>query len=117
MVAKMGSDTERGVSGSATGAKTGAAVELSGHVTLVQGYSLSSYVGCHALVTLRDTPGKTVAVLTSEPRLQSLLESALSTGCLMAFWGRKLTDPSAPLGGTWTVDVYGIDSVILYNAA
>lgn len=117
MVAKMGTDIDRGVSDVATGAKTGSAVELAGHVTLVQGYSLSSYVGCHALVKVRDTPGKTVAVLTSEPRLQSLLESALSTGCLMAFWGRKLTNPSAPLGGTWTVDVYGLDSVMLHNAA
>jgi hypothetical protein len=51
--------------------------ELFGHVTLVEGYALTSFTGCHALVALRDTPGKTVAVLTSEQRLQSLLETAL----------------------------------------
>jgi hypothetical protein len=90
-------------------------VELFGHVTLVEGYALPSYVGCHALVALRDTPGKTIAVLTSEQRLQSLLETALATGNLIAFWGQKLSSPPTPRGGTWTVDVYGIDGVILYN--
>lgn len=90
-------------------------VELFGHVTLVEGYDLSSYLGCHALVALRDTPGKTVAVLTSEQRLQSLLETALSTGNLIAFLGQKLLHPPTPRGGTWSVDVYGIDGVILYS--
>jgi hypothetical protein len=90
-------------------------VELFGHVTLVEGYALPTYVGCHALVALRDTPGKTVAVLTSEHRLQSLLETALATSNLIAFWGQKLTYPPTPRGGTWTVDVYSIDGVILYN--
>jgi len=90
-------------------------VELFGHVTLVEGYDLASYVGCHALVALRDTPGKTVAVLTSEERLQSLLETALSSGNLIAFFGQKLSLPPTPRGGTWAVDVYSIDGVILYN--
>ena len=92
-------------------------VELFGHVTLVEGYDLPSYVGCHALVALRDTPGKTVAVLTCEHRLQSLLETALSTGNLIAFLGQKLSNPPTPRGGTWSVDVYSIDGVILYNMA
>jgi hypothetical protein len=90
-------------------------VELFGHVTLVEGYALTSFTGCHALVALRDTPGKTVAVLTSEVRLQSLLETALDTGNLIAFLGVKLTSPPTPRGGTWAVDVYSIDGVILYN--
>ena len=89
--------------------------ELFGHVTLVEGYALSSFTGCHALVALRDTPGKTVAVLTSEERLQSLLETALATGNLIAFLGYQLTNPPTPRGGTWAVDVYSIDGVILYN--
>jgi hypothetical protein len=89
--------------------------ELFGHVTLVQGYALAAYTGCHALVALRDTPGKTIAVLTSELRLQSLLETALATGNLIAVWGWKLSNPPTPAGGTWTVDVYSIDGVILYN--
>jgi hypothetical protein len=90
-------------------------VELFGHVTLVEGYAVPSYVGCHALVALRDTPGKTVAVLTAELRLQTLLDTALATGNLIAFWGVKLAAPPTPRGGTWTVDVYAIDGVILYS--
>jgi hypothetical protein len=84
-------------------------VELFGHVTLVEGYALTSYTGCHALVQLRDTPGKTAAVLTTEPRLQSLFETALATGYLIAFWGHKLANPPTPAGGTWDpgIDVYG----------
>lgn len=92
-----------------------APVELFGHVTLVEGYALPSYTGCHALVALRDTPGRTVAVMTTEVRLQSLLESALETGNLIAFWGTQQTNPPTPRGGTWTVDVYQIDGVLLYN--
>ena len=90
-------------------------VELFGHVILVEGYALPTYTGCHALVALRDTPGTTVAVMTSEQRLQSLLETALATGNLIDFWGQKLTNPPTPRGGSWSVDVYGIDGVILYN--
>lgn len=93
----------------------GPTVELFGHVTLVEGYALSSFVGCHALVALRDTPKKTVAVLTTQHVLQTLLETALSTGNLIAFWGRKLANPPTPRGGTWSVDVYRIDGVILYG--
>ena len=74
-----------------------------------------TYAGCHGLVALRDTPGKTVAVLTSESRLQSLLDTALTTGNLIAFIGQKLLNPPTPRGGTWSVDVYSIDGVILYN--
>lgn len=66
-------------------------------------------------VALRDTPGKTVAVLTSEERLQSLLETALAAGNLIAFLGYRLMNPPAPRGGTWSVDVYSIDGVILYS--
>jgi hypothetical protein len=90
-------------------------VELFGHVTLVEGYALTNFTGCHALIALRDTPGKTVAVLTSQHRLQTLLETALSTGNLIAFWGQKLTHPPTPRGGTWSVDVYNTDGVILYS--
>jgi hypothetical protein len=115
MADKKPADTERGIKLPGARAVAGATVELFGHVTLVEAYNLSSYVGCHALIALRDTPGKTVAVITSEHRLQSLLETSLATGNLVAFWGRKLANPSAPMGGTWSVDVYSVESVILYN--
>ena len=90
-------------------------VELFGHVTLVEGYALTNFTGCHALIALRDTPGKTVAVLTSQHRLQTLLETALSTGNLIAFFGQKLTNPPTPRGGTWGVDAYSMDGLILYS--
>lgn len=93
----------------------GPPVELFGHVTLVQGYAVPMYVGCHALVELRDMPGTTVAVMTAAPHLQNLLETALATGNLVAFRGQELYDPPAPLGGTWSVPVYSIDGVILYR--
>ena len=95
--------------------KAGTSVELFGHVILVEGYALPNFNGCHALVTLRDTPGKTIAVLTTDQGLQSLLETALATGNLIDFYGSKLTNPPTPRGGTWASDVYGIDGVILYN--
>jgi hypothetical protein len=91
-------------------------VEVFGHVTLVQGYALPNFLGCHALVALRDTPNKTVAVLTSEHRLQTLLETALATGNLVDFWGSLTPGAPAPLGGTWSLDVYLINSLIVYNA-
>jgi hypothetical protein len=42
-------------------------------------------------------------------------ETTLSTGNLIAFWGQKLTNPPTPGGGTWSVDVYNTDGVILYS--
>jgi len=91
--------------------------QLFGHVTLVEGYALVGFAGCHALIALRDQLGIIVAVLTSEHRLQTLLETAMRTGNLIAFWGKRLADPPAPRGGTWAVDVYGIDGVTLYDRA
>jgi hypothetical protein len=92
-------------------------VQLFGHVTLVEGYALPNYTGCYALVALRDSPGKTIAVQTSEHRLQTLLETALATGNLIAFLGEHLSSPPSPFptGGTWTVDVYNAWNVHLYN--
>jgi len=100
---------------SAAATASATVVQLFGHVTFVEGYALPQFLGCHALVKLRDTPNKIVAVLTSEHNLQTLLETALATGNLIAFRGRKATSPPTPLGGTWSVDVYLIDNINLYN--
>jgi hypothetical protein len=89
--------------------------QLFGHVILVESYALAEFAGCSALLALRDEPGRTVAVLTSKLRLQTLLETALSTGKLVACWGEQLVDPVPPRGGTWGLDVFGIDGVILYD--
>jgi hypothetical protein len=117
MAKKAAKQLDRGIKLKTEKGKKPAAqtVELFGHVTLVEGYDLPNFTGCHALVALRDTPGKTVAVMTTELRLQSLLETALSTGNLIAFWGYKMSAPPTPRGGTWSVDVYAIDGVILYS--
>jgi hypothetical protein len=96
-------------------ANSGGSVQLFGHVTLVEGYALPNFLGCHALVALRDSPGTTVAVITKVSRLQSLLESALVTGYLIGFYGKLLSSPPTPRGGSWNVPVYGIDGVTDYN--
>jgi hypothetical protein len=106
---------KRGITATEVTVVPGPEVEMFGHVTLVEGYDLPNFEGCHALVALRDTPGVTVAVITRSGRLQDLLDTALQTGNLIAYWGRLLTNPPTPRGGTWSVDVYGIDGVIVYN--
>ncbi|HUQ34712.1 MAG TPA: hypothetical protein VM095_21520 [Pyrinomonadaceae bacterium] len=115
---KDSSPFERGVVASYAkwvAAAGGPSVELFGHVTLVQGYALPQFAGCHALVALRDTPGKTVALMSSAHNLQTLLETALATGNLIAFRGSKSSIAPTPLGGEWVVDVYLINSLILYG--
>ena len=55
-------------------------VAFVGHV---EGIVLTTFVGCYAVVVLSDSPGKEIGVVTSEQRLQSLLETALATGNLV----------------------------------
>ncbi|HWR09546.1 hypothetical protein [Sporomusa sp.] len=88
-------------------------VQQFGHVTLINCYALSN--SCYAVVELRDPPGKTIVVRSSEQRLQSLLETALATGNLIAFVGQTVFVQSPPRGGTWNMEVYSIDEVTLYN--
>jgi hypothetical protein len=88
-------------------------VQLFGHISLINCYVLSN--SCYAVVELRDTPGKSVVIRTTETRLQSLLETALATGNLIAFVGQGVLVQSPPRGGTWNMEVYAIDEVTLYN--
>jgi hypothetical protein len=90
-----------------------APAQLFGHVILIQAYAIPTYNGIHALISLRDTPGKIIAVFTTQARLQTVLETGLSTGNLVAVDARPIVD--TPLGGGWTVDTHAIDSVILYS--
>jgi hypothetical protein len=89
--------------------------ELFGHCTLVESYSVPGFTGFHALIALRDTPGVTVAVLSKEIRHQELLTAALATGNVIDIYGRKYSNAPTPRGGTWSVDVYDVNGVILYN--
>jgi hypothetical protein len=82
---------------------------------MVEGYDLPMFSGCHALVELRDSPGKSVEVLTDQAGLEGLLTTALATGNLIAFWGSPTTQ-LPPRGGTWSVDVYAIDGLIVYGS-
>jgi hypothetical protein len=92
-----------------------APVELFGHVVHVERNALTNFDGAHALVQLCNSPGGTVAVLTAQLRLQSLLQSALSSGNLIAFQGTRLAIPPAPRSGAWAVNVYTLDGVTLYS--
>lgn len=98
-----------------TGGLTGSPVQLFGHVTLVEGYAIPTFHGSHSLIALRDTPGKTIAVLSDQDSLQNLLETALATGNLVGIRGQKYAKAPTPLGGTWSVDVYYVTGVTLYN--
>jgi hypothetical protein len=93
-----------------------APVELFGHVVHVERHALTNFDGAHALVELCNSPGGTVAVLTTQMRLQGLLQSALSSGNLIAFQGARLAIPPAPRNGAWAVDVYTLDGVTLYSS-
>ena len=88
-------------------------VAFVGHV---EGIVLTTFVGCYAVVVLSDSPGKEIGVVTSEQRLQSLLETALATGNLIAFSGHQLA--YTPWGGPGTAadDLYGINLVTLYSS-
>lgn len=97
--------------------------QLFGHVTLVQSYDIRpgmpgnypTYQGTWALVSLRDKPGKTVAVITKNDKLLAMLSLALATGNLMYFSGRQDFTPYLPLGGTTSLEVYEIYEVNVYN--
>jgi hypothetical protein len=86
-----------------------------GHVRLVEGIVLPSFVGCWAVVGLRDTPGKEVGLITTEQRLQSLLETALATGNLLEFGGHQDARLPWASGAVADIDVYKITGVTLYS--
>jgi hypothetical protein len=90
--------------------------ELFGHVTLVEVYETPTFRGAHALLALRDTPGKQVMIFTRDTRMTALLLQALATKFQVAIWSRKLTAPLLPLGGTPSVDQYGTSGGILYSS-
>jgi hypothetical protein len=97
--------------------------QLFGHVVLIQAYDIRAgmpgtvpdYRGTRALVVLRDEPGKTVAVVSTDDKLRGALELALATGNMMYVSGRQDVTPYMPLGGTTTVDVYEIYEVTVYG--
>jgi hypothetical protein len=99
---------------SLTAGLTGNKQELFGHVTTVEGYALPNFNGCHALVELRDTPGKTIIVYSDQVGLQTLLATALATGNLVDLRCQKYATPPNPLGGAPGYESYYASGVILY---
>jgi hypothetical protein len=90
-------------------------VAFAGHVRLVEGIVLTTFVGCYAVVVLNDPPGKEIGVVTSEQRLQSLLETALATGNLCTLNGYQIFHVPWAEETAVQNDLYRINIVSLYN--
>jgi|RhiMethySRZTD1v2_1073278.scaffolds.fasta_scaffold516423_1 hypothetical protein len=90
-------------------------VAFAGHVRLVEGVVLTTFVGCFAVVVLSNPPGKEISVVTSEQRLQSLLETALATGNLMHCYGHQIFHVPWAENTAVQNDLYRINIVTLYN--
>lgn len=85
------------------------------HITTSNPGGYAPYEGTWELLDLRDQPDKRVAVVTTSERLQSLLETGLSTGNLVCVRGCQDFAPPLPLGGTTDLAVYEAYGVILYS--
>lgn len=91
-------------------------VQLFGHITLIESYTFPTFSGYVVVVELRDTPGRNVAILTSDPKFQNLVVAALTTGNLISFVGQKNSlNPLPPRGSSWNMDTYVIDQLALFN--
>jgi hypothetical protein len=88
--------------------------QLFGHVSLIQVYTLPNFKGFHALIALRDYPGKTIAVMATQHHLQTLLETGMATGNLVAVDVVAPPSPN-PLGNGWAVDIFKMTGGILYS--
>ena len=95
----------------------GPLVDISGNVIFVSGYAVANFVGCQATLSLVNAPDTWFFVVTSEQRLQSLLESAYATGKTITVRGQKFVNQ--PInhfdGQTWTpgADVYSLAAVFM----
>ena len=90
-------------------------VAFAGHVKLVEAIVLPTFIGCYAVVVLNDPPGKEISVVTSEQRLQSLLETALATRNLMICYGHQIFHVPWAEDTAVQDDLYRINLVTLYN--
>lgn len=86
-----------------------------GHIILIETYDVPGFKGIHALMRLRDYRDTTFILLTKSKRLQTTLETALTTGHLMFFWGEEWPDAPNPIGGTWLYKVYKPSVIAIYD--
>jgi hypothetical protein len=91
------------------GAKLGPRVPLFGYVRLIAANTIPGYTDFYAIVDLRDTPGKAVAVITSEQKLQNALHTAFVTGNLIEMLVRQYVKNPG-----FDVDAYSIETVTVY---
>jgi len=90
-------------------------VQLMGHVHLVTGYAFASFTGCGASITLKNDGSRTIWLLTSEHRLQTLLETALATGNQVAALAQARSIPSdGPLAG-YSGEMFDLSELTLYG--
>jgi hypothetical protein len=92
------------------GAQLGPRVALFGYVNLIGANTIPGYIDFYATVALRDTPGKEVAVVTPEQRLQTALHTAFSTGNLIDMLVLRYEQNPG-----FDVDAYSIETVTIYR--
>ena len=89
-----------------------------GYVVRLDAYALPAFGGCCALLALHNSPtNDIVAVLTRDPRIQSVFETALATNKLIAVFGTQLYQQTNPQGERWADVVYNTYRVVLHNVA
>lgn len=89
--------------------------QLIGHVRLIKGIIHPNFTGCYASMHLRDAPRRQVYALTTDHRMQTLLETALATGYLVDVLAQARSVPStAPLAGL-SGEAFDISQVTLYS--
>jgi len=98
------------------GGKASDGVELAGYVTQLDVYAVPSFNGCCATIALRDAPDELVAVLTRDPRFQSVFETALANSKLLTVFGQRLYHQNDPQGNRWADEAYLAYRLILHNA-
>ena len=92
--------------------------DLVGYVVRLDAYALPAFGGCCALLALHNSPtNDIVAVLTRDPRIQSVFETALATNKLIAVFGTQLYQQTNPQGERWADVVYNTYRVVLHNVA
>lgn len=91
-------------------------VELAGYVTQLDVYAVPSFNGCCAMVALRDAPTEIVAVLTRDPRFQTVFETALANNKLLTVFGQRLYHQNDPQGNRWADESYLAYRLVLHNA-
>ena len=107
--------SSKGQPGRGGGGSPPAWIELFGHVVVLNAFALANGAGCTAPISVRNEPPRSVTLYTAEPRLQTVLETALATGHLISALGHAITADSVPGTSGVTGELIEIKEVVLYN--